>query len=89
MLAGAEISGATVYDIRLCISDSMMLIIFLRAKKKKEEKRGGEAKGYKGSRTQEETDDGETSEAESGRATGKRVRRDGGRAERKRGDMEI
>lgn len=29
--AGARLSGAAVYDIRLCISDSMMLIICLGA----------------------------------------------------------
>lgn len=44
----------TVYDIRLRISDSMMLIIRLQATKKRREE--GEIKRYMGSRTETEMD---------------------------------
>lgn len=53
--AGAEDLWGEVYDIRLCISDSMMLIIRLRAKRRGEE---AEIKRYAGSRTETEMDGG-------------------------------
>lgn len=77
-LNGAEISGA-VYDIRLCISDLMMLIICLLATKQAER---GELKRHIGRRRTEEERDGN-------RAMRNRVRRRGGGAERRRGDMKI
>lgn len=63
----------TVYDIRLCISDSMMLIICLPATKKRREE--SESKRYMGSRTERRW----TGNEQDGK----------GRAERKRGDMKI
>lgn len=66
----------TVCDIRLCISDSMMLIIRLRAAKRRGEEREGDGRDTQGAGRKE---DGQgENETETGGAMRKRVRRSGG-----------